>query len=156
MADIESIRLANCFDFSQFWSWFQNVQVAPYFFPLYSERRIFQLTHIKNLLMTHYFLALKSNIKMILFVVIFPQQRLSNQNYGVAYATKFLNLSFKCGKNVTKCDHRIFLVIYKASCHTIHHNKTHFHAKQICFQHLQKFSDFILMHHHLHFVCFRS
>ena len=33
MADIESVKLANHFNFSQFWSWFYSVQVVPYFFP---------------------------------------------------------------------------------------------------------------------------
>ena len=32
MADIESIRLANCFDFGRFWSWFWSAQVMPCFF----------------------------------------------------------------------------------------------------------------------------
>ena len=33
MADFKSVKLANYFSFSQFWSWFYSVQVAPYFFP---------------------------------------------------------------------------------------------------------------------------
>ena len=85
---------------------------------------------------------------MTLFFLIFSLATPQQLQLWCCLCYKFLDLSFKWGKNVSKCDHRSFLVIYKALCHSTPLYATTAKFMSTINRFENKFTKFVVMHHH--------